>query len=251
MRVAVKQCVNRWLYIAVYMLLLAMLGSMIVISAANPQQNLFAWQMAVGIVFGTVALAGVFLFWEKYYPKLHIFHGRIYYVLLAFLAVFLYIVSCIGRNLPESFVDYGQVWQGAFEMAQGKELSAAWYFNLCANNVKPMLMLSVLFRIAFFLGIRDPFYFVLFISMLEVMGAGWSVGILVGDSVEEYRKYRLPVLLAFVFLLPVWANTQAFYTDSMSFGMAAIALAGMKLSFLVKTNRGRLLLIGGVECLPL
>lgn len=98
-----------------------------------------------------------------------------------------------------------------------------------ANNIKPMLYLSALFRAARVLHIRDPFYLVLFISVLEVLGAVWSATVLAGNSPAERAEYRLPILLMFVFTLPIWANVQAFYTDSMSFVTSVIALALFKL----------------------
>ena len=41
---------------------------------------------------------------------------------------------------------------------------------------------------------------------------------------------RFPILLAFVFLLPMWEMTAVFYTDSMSFGMGILGLAFLKLA---------------------
>lgn len=235
----------RWLWIAVYLLLIVMLGIMIILSITEPQHNLFAWQMALGTVLGTIAFISAFFIWQRYIPQKLACNTRLYYVLLVLLGISLYLISCIGRNSPESFMDYNNVWQEASELAQGKSLSQELYFKAYANNITPMLFLSVLFRVASLLHIKDPFYFVLAVSVLEVMGAVWSVGILVGNSVEERRQYRIPVLTLFACLLPMWANTQAFYTDSMSFCMGAMALAGIKLSFETDSKIKRLIFGGG------
>lgn len=54
------------------------------------------------------------------------------------------------------------------------------------------------------------------------MDKSFAVGILVGAPGEERENYRIPILLMFVCILPVWANTQTFYTDGMSFAMGII-----------------------------
>lgn len=235
---------TRRLWIGVYFLMLILLGIMIVVSVTGPQHNLFAWQMVLGTVLGTIGLVFVFFLWEKYVPQKAACSGRVYCILLVIFGISLYFVSCIGRNRPESLVDYGRIWQAASELSQGKNLSEEWYFKIYANNIKPMLFLSVLFRIASHFNMQDPFYFVLMISVLSVIGAVLGAGILIGNSTLEYRKYRIPVLLMFVFLLPVWANTQAFYTDSMSFCTGVVVLAGIKLSFEVNSKARDALLIG-------
>lgn len=239
----------RAIWIAIYLLLAIMLGIILIASITEPQHNLFGWQMAVGTVLGAFALIVVFCLWQRYIPQRVAGNAGIYYGLLILYGMSLYGVSCLGRNMPDSLGDYGQVWTGAAELAGGEGLSQEWYFKIYSNNIKPMLFLSVLFRLSSAMGMKDPFYFVLIFSVLEVVGAAWSAGVLVGDSPEESRRYRIPVLLLFVFLLPIWANTQAFYTDSMSFCIGIMALAGIKLALRTESRGRRLLLLGGTGLL--
>lgn len=235
---------SRRLWIGIYSLLMILLGIMITVSVTGPQHNLFVWQMILGTVLGTAGLISAFFVWKQYVPQKVACNGLIYYTLLVLFGISLYFVSCIGRNLPESFTDYKRIWQAASELSQGMSLSEEWYFKIYANNIKPMLFLSVIFKASSHLNIQDPFYFVLLISVLNVVSAVWCAGILVGNSTVEYKRYRIPVLLMFVFLLPVWANTQAFYTDSMSFCTGVVALAGIKLSYEVNKKGKGLFLVG-------
>lgn len=217
-------------FAAIYILQVILLGLIIALSVTGPQNNLFPWQMAMGTALGTILLLTAFFLWDRIPCKKIPQSPLLFTALLTLYGILLYTVSCIGRNAVWSSVDYGHMWNAALELSEGKDLSAAYYFKTYANNIKPMLYLSALFRISTFLHIDDPFYFILIFSVLETLGAVWSVTILAGNSAQERAKYRIPVLLMFVFTLPIWANVQAFYTDSMSFMIGIIALALFKLS---------------------
>lgn len=222
-----KACVSIWIF--VYILLIFLLGSIIVLSIAKPQNNLFSWQMAIGTVLGTLLLLTVVFLWDRIPCRKAQQNIFIYVSLLMLYGIFLFVISCANRNAI-SFTDYAHIWNAALELSEGRSISDTFYFSTYANNIKPMLYLSILFRIAKFLGLNDPFYFILLPSVLEILGAVWSVGILVENSAEERARYRIPVLFMFVFSLPIWANVQAFYTDSMSFVMGIITLALLRLS---------------------
>lgn len=243
LKITNKACILIWAVI--YMLQVLLLGLIIVLSITSPQHNLIPWQMAVGTVFGTILFVVVFWLWDRMpYERLKK-NTWLYTALLILFGTLLYTVSCIGRNSPYSLDDYIQVWNGASELSEGQALTSVFYFQTYANNIKPMLYLSVLFRISGFLHFRDPFYFVLIWSVCQVLGAVWSVDILAGNSKEERERYRIPILIMFVCTLPIWANVQAFYTDSMSFMMGIIALALIRLSF-ESVHRWRAILLLGL-----
>ena len=240
---------DRRIGIILYILLATTLGIIMVVSLMKPQHNLFSWQMILGTILGTIFLIGIFFLWNRFSTGKIAENVWVYVLLLAMFGGFLYGISCIGRNSIWSLPDYGHVWEAAAELAEGKTLSEEYYFKMYGNNIKPMLFLNVLFRLAYFLHFEDPFYFILSVSVLEVLGAVWSVGILAGDTWEERRRYRLPVLFLFAASLPVWANVQAFYTDSMSFAMGSMALAYIRLSFDARSRVGkgvRLAVAGGL-----
>ena len=240
LRLTRKSCITLWAFI--YILQIVVLGLIIILSVTEPQNNLFPWQMAIGTVLGTALFCGFFRLWEKIPCEKLKRNTPLYAALLILFGVSLYIVSCIGRNSPYSLDDYVQIWNGASELAGGRELTSVFYFQTYANNIKPMLFLSVLFRLADFLHFQDPFYFVLLWSVSQVLLAVWSVTVLAGNSRVERERYRIPVLFLFVCMLPIWANVQAFYTDSMSFMVGIVTLALLKTG-LETPRRGRAVLL--------
>lgn len=231
----------------IYVLLVILLGLIIVLSITGPQNNLFPWQMAIGTTLGTILLLGAFFLWGRIPHEKVKQSSLLYAALLILFGISLYAVSFANRNAI-GYNDYAQIWNAALEISEGKPVSDEFYFKTYANNIKPMLYLSILFRAAKFLRFSDPFYFVLLLSVLEVLGAVWSVGILIGNTAEEHARYRIPVLFMFVFSLPIWANVQAFYTDSMSFVMSIISLALFKLCLEAASRfkSGLLLTLAGI-----
>lgn len=168
----IKSKGGRLLWMSVYALLIIAMGLIIVLSIVRPQHNLIPWQMAVGTIAGFVCMVAAFLVWDricsvKRWP---------YLILLAAYGGSLYIVSCIGRNSPASFVDYDHIWNAAREISEENALSeeAEQYFKLYPNNFRPMLFLSAIFRCAFFLHLKDPFYLVLLFGVAGTMGAVWG-----------------------------------------------------------------------------
>lgn len=171
--ISIKGSSNRFLWIGIYVLLTLAMGLIIILSVTEPQHNLFPWQMAVGTFMGFIFMITAFLIWDRLKLPKAAESLWVYIILLAFFGISLYVVSCIGRNSPGSSGDYEHVWEAAAEVAGGEPLSEVQehYFKMYANNIKPMLFLSVIFRFANFVGFQDPFYFVLLISVLEVVGA--------------------------------------------------------------------------------
>lgn len=217
----------------IYILHSFLLGTIVVLSVTGPQNNLFPWQMAVGTVVGTVLLLCAFYFWDRL-PCARLKRSSwLYGTLLILYGITLYVLSCNGRNYVSSFIDYGEIWEAATALSEGRALSphSQFYFQTYANNFKPMLYLSALFRVSKALHFQDPYFFILIPSVLQVLGATWSVGILAGCFQQDRNQYRIPILFMFVCTLPIWANVQAFYTDSMSFMMGVLPLALICLSF--------------------
>lgn len=233
----------------IYILQIVLLGLIIVLSITSPQHNLIPWQMAVGTAFGAILFIVVFGFWDRIPYERFKKNTCLYAALLILFGAALYVASCIGRNSPYSLEDYGYVWYCASELSEGRPLVPEYYFLTYANNFKPMLYLSLLLRISKYLHFQDPFYFVLIWSICQVLGAVWSVGILVGNSREERESYRIPILFLFICTLPIWANVQAFYTDSMSFMIGIIVLAFIRLSFEAasKWKTALLLVLAGIS----
>ena len=208
------------LFYAIYGMSLVSLGAIIIISLLWPRDNLFSWQMILGVFLLSVLFLLCFFVWEKLRCKFN--NITSFSIALTILyGIMLYFVNCFNRNEPNSLVDYGIVWNNAWELARGNEIVSREYFLTYSNNIKPMLLLGFMFRIAFLLGMEDPFYFVLIFSVLEVIAAIWSVMMLAQDN----DKFGVPIIVCFGMCLPIWANTQAFYTDAMSFPFAIVIIA--------------------------
>lgn len=237
-----KRRLSQYFLILAYVLFIILTGIIIILSITGPQHNLFAWQMAIGTVLGTITLLAAFYLWDRILCRKRRQNTFVYLALFSLYGILLYVLSCIGRNSVGSLVDYAHLWNAALELSEGKDLTAEFYFATYANNIKPMLYLSALFRFARLLHLNDPFYLILFVSVLEVLSAVWGATVLAGNTPAERAEYRLPILLMFVFTLPIWANVQAFYTDSMSFATSVVALALFKLSLEATSMRKALLL---------
>lgn len=206
--------------ILAYAILIMMMLVILFISIKYPKNNLISWQMLIGTILATLFFVLAVMIWNKIYPKVSKI-SALYWICLLCFGISLFSVSIDRLDNYGAFIDYAQIYSAASDMASGLEISNGYYFKIYSNNLKPMLILSVLFKFADYLGVaRD--YPVLTISVLQTVITTWAVGYLLG------KKYRFPVLVLFMACLPVWGMTSAFYTDTMSFGLSVIAMAFMK-----------------------
>ena len=207
--------------IALYVVFLMVLLSILSVSIASPGNHLIPWQM----LLGTVVMAVLFVLggklWNAVYEKI----GRrtgIYLFCLTIFGVLLYVNSMGRQDSSNAFADYAQIWNAAQNLADGEPIANAYYFLVYSNNLKPMLLLSLLIRCAKLLPVTT-YHFLLALNVLQVLLTVFCCGYLAekdGDS-----RWRFPVLIAFVLFIPLWGMTSAFYTDSMSFGLGIICLA--------------------------
>lgn len=207
-----------------YVLIISSSLVMIGCSLSGPQYGLPRLRMAVGSVFCAVLICVGFFVWNKFsacQEKLarYMFVGAA----IGFGLLLLY-VCFFCRNRATLQGDYDMMWQMASDIVRGRELNDYDYLNYYSNNFKPMLFLAGIFKVADMLQLKDAYYAVVLVSVIEVMGTVWAVSYL-AEKREDTKPLGLPILLCFMFFLPVWGNTQAFYTDAMSFGLIVIALA--------------------------
>lgn len=207
-------------YSILILVMLLLLGTVL----RYPENHLISWQMILGVTAGTAILLFAGALWNKIYTVA----GRrdsLYMAALILFGVLLYLVSLSRRGNENTLVDYMYVYQDAMNLATGRNLENINYFLTYSNNLKPMLLLSVLFRMALMMDI-SPFYFVLLRNVILVLLVVYACGYLAARDGDV--RWRFPILLTFVFLLPLWEMTAAFYTDAMSFGMGILALAFLK-----------------------
>lgn len=202
-----------------------------------PQNHLISRQMMLGTAAFTAILLTVGGLWNKIYTTM----GKktvLYLMALAVFGVLLYITALSRQGNENTLVDYTYVYRDAMNLATGGKLEYTDYFVTYSNNLKPMLLLSVWFRVAVLLGI-SAFHFVLLRNVLLVLLVVWACGYLTERDGDV--RWRFPILLAFAFLLPLWEMVSVFYTDSMSFGLGVLALAALRKAGRAGENRSGVL----------
>lgn len=202
-----------------------------------PENHLIPRQMIPGVGICVIALLAAGALWNKI-DSLIGKRTPLYLLALAIFGVLLYITSLSRQGNENTLVDYTYVYRDAMNLATGGNPEYTDYFVTYSNNLKPMLLLSVWFRVATLLGIT-PFHLVLLRNVLLVLLVVWACGYLTEQNGD--CRWRFPILLAFAFLLPLWDMVSVFYTDSMSFGLGILSLALLKKSGSAKTNRGKIL----------
>lgn len=233
-----------------YIVMLTGMTLLLAVVFRYPQNHLIPRQMIPGVGICVIALLAAGALWNKIYSLI----GKrtpLYLLALAIFGVLLYITALSRQGNENTLVDYTYVYRDAMNLATGGTLEYTDYFVTYSNNLKPMLLLSVWFRMAVLLGI-SPFHFVLLRNVLLVLLVVWACGYLTEQNGD--CRWRFPILLAFVFLLPLWDMVSVFYTDSMSFGLGILTLALLKKAGSAKTNRGKTLwsvLAGAVTVLAI
>ena len=236
-----KTTLIKILMLAAYLLIILSNLCILVLSLSKPQYSLPGWQMTIGSILCAVIITVCFFLWNQFLSQkgkpLHI----AYLAMLLVFGVLLFYICCTCRNALSSQGDYEVMWQMALDINKGRDLGEYDYLNYYSNNFKPMLFLSVLFKISSLLHLTNPYYLVVFVSVVEVLGTIPAVSYLAARK-GGASSYQIPVLLSFALFLPLWANTQAFYTDAMSFGLIVIALALAKRGQCASSYRKYLLL---------
>lgn len=198
-----------------------------------PANRLIASSMIIlGILSFIIFLISAYT-WNKIYPKLLKIEPYLYYIGLFILGVALFIISYSRSSLhTNTLTDYIVLYHSAGEYANGNELDPSSYyssyFSWYNNNIKPMLLLSWLFSLADLFRI-SRFNFVLFLVCVQIILSVWSIGYLI--TTKENKTWRVPSLLLFSLLLPMYGMTAAFYTDTMSMGLPIIAMSLIKLAY--------------------
>lgn len=207
-------------YFVFTVLLLGIIG----LTIANPGNHLIPWQMLLGTMAVTLLLIAGSVAWNRIYDRIGK-QSRLYLLCLVLFGIALFVTSLGRQGNADTFTDYSQVYNAAWNLAEGKSLENTYYFLIYSNNLKPMLLLSLLFRCADFFHVAR-FAFILAVNVLQVLLVVWSCGYL--PEKDGDTRWRFPVLVLFVFFLPAWGMVSAFYTDSMSFGLGIICLAFWK-----------------------
>ena len=125
----------------------------------------------------------------------------------------IYGIGLSGRCEPVH--DQEAVYQGALYFS-GLSEEINWpYFARCNNNIMPAVILGVIFRIGS-IGCRlDPYYFAVFVNVLQVLLTMYCM-----FKMSKERNGIVGAWLAVIMLalfIPVIGHSKSLYTDSMSF----------------------------------
>ena len=209
-----------------YAILSVLLAFVIGVSIANPLNNLFGWQMAIG----SVLLAGVFIVFMHFKDRIPKIPMAVYIAFLALFGIVLLVLCLLHGNWYHIAGDYEVVYLSAIDIAEGRDVSFPFYFETYGNNTVPMLLLAGILKIARVLHINE-FYLLLVCSIGLVLVAAWAAGEVLswgaGLLKDTKRSVNLRLYAAVVIAacLPIYVFTSTFYTDTMTFGIGIIVMA--------------------------
>lgn len=135
----------------------------------------------------------------------------------------IYIVSLILQSDPVT--DYDFLYHTAYKLATGQAAESWNYFSMWTNNLGSLTILTFCMRLGVCLGFSEPYYFVLGLNVLQLMAVIGSLYYLAGRLGEKSIARQWFAVAVFTLWLPVWACTNAFYTDQLSFGGSVMATA--------------------------
>lgn len=136
---------------------------------------------------------------------------------------FIFVVSMLIRNEP--ITDYQNVYNAAWNLANGLEVTNWEYFARWTNNTSVLTVLTLYMKIGMGLGMEDPYAFILIINVLYVVVTLISTYYI---SLQISRKcYGFAWITVVIYSLwtPIWSNTTSFYSDQLSFGLGMIGFA--------------------------
>lgn len=204
-----------WLIFSISMFLI--LGAAITKPLNNlvPQRMVLFTMVWIGFYGGLWLL---FCFLERKFPGLE---KRIKCCLPIYFVLFgaaLFVVCCFLRSMPVT--DYADVYNAAWNLAMGEEVTNWSYFARWTNNVGCMLFLSFLFSLGKCLpGDIDLYYFVLLVNVLLVVLFVLCLYYLANTFIKGHpAAVSLMVLAVCGTWIPFFANTSIFYSDQLSLG---------------------------------
>lgn len=202
----------------------------LVIVIRHPSNNLIPSRMVLFTVIWVGLLYGVrFLLQcaEKWIQKqgwnLNKISKSALIIYAAVFTIALYVISILLRNEPVT--DYGSVYQTAWKLASGEAVEDWSYFSMWTNNLGTLTMLTALLKTGLLIGFTDPYYFVLAVNVIQVTAVLISIFYITGKIGGASPALQWFAALVFSMWTPVWACTNSFYSDQLSFGGSMIAIA--------------------------
>lgn len=207
-----------------------LLAAILTVAIRYPQNNLIPARIFLYMLVWVVILCGIreiFSALEKFLTARSRNVYRISRICLTVYAILfgiaIYIVSVILRSYP--ITDYGCLYQTAYDLAAGKLVETWDYFSMWTNNLGSLTILSFCMRLGMMFGFTDPYYFVLALNVLQVVWVLLSLYYLAGKVGNKSLSVQWFAVAVFTLWMPVWACTNSFYSDQLSFGGSIVAAA--------------------------
>ncbi len=169
-------------------------------------------------IFGVFVAAGLFRKWME--PFLQKNTRVLLPLFMTAYGIFIYVVAVSGRCEPVH--DQLALEQGALYFAGLSEEIPWEYFARCNNNIIPAMILGGIFRIGALGGLADPYYFAVFVNVLQVLLAMYCMFRLCLHRSGYFSAWAAVVMQAM--FLPVIGHTMSLYTDSMSYCFGVVGL---------------------------
>ena len=192
----------------------------------KPPHNLLSSQMlpATAVLFSLLFCACLFLpsNFIKETDRNSRFFCIAFCILLALFTSLLFFLNIKNPLREDSLTDYSVILANAKNMALGKPLETPLYFRIALNNFKPVVILSLFYRIAYLFRLPGPELLLLsFFTLSTSLSVFAACMLLEGKNIW---RYRILLLLLFLFMLPIYVQNGVFYTDNMTFGSAVLSI---------------------------
>lgn len=204
---------------------------MVAVCLLRPQHNLIPLQLFIGIAFAIVFFTVLYRVLSLCLQKSgSVFSDRLFVLLAVLWGVVLICAGVFCRNSTVSFLDYEICYRAATEFAQNMPLSEAAYFSVNPHNWKCVLVLAFAMKAGYAIGLDDPYYLLLILNVILIESTLFSCRYLLKTFFDDTRTSFMLIVM-FGSCLPLYALSQSFYTDSLSFGYSVIGISLLHYAF--------------------
>lgn len=223
-----------WLFCFLFFIII------IAVVLQKPQNNLVPGRMLLFTMIWLVILAFCRLVihflmakLEKANRNIAKLSNKCIFIYACLYGIFIFVVSLLIRNEP--ITDYQNVYNAAWNLANGLEVTNWEYFARWTNNTSALTVLSLYMRIGLELGMEDPYVLILAISVVQVVLTMLCTYYVALKLSKKAYGFAWITIVIYSLWTPIWSNTTSFYSDQLSFGLGMIGFA----YFLYVTKKGK------------
>lgn len=155
----------------------------------------------------------IFLFikWNK--KSINQQNEKKYFILIFSILLLFQLICSYELAVNPSNWDFGSIFESAKNLAIGQPINNE-YFNMCSNNIFPMLFLALFFKISSVLGIGHYLTIGILLNILLIDLGIMSAYLIVRKIFNN--KISLLFLIICLFISPLYLYAPIFYTDTLS-----------------------------------